>query len=120
MSDVVLPDVEVTPLDHIVAFLKKLAAYAGDVRTVAMVMTIIMGLKVIGVLKIEVDEANVSATLTVVTEIIVALANLATVLLPVWKYVDSVTKRPTRGLTPWLDEVKAKKAATQFKATARG
>jgi hypothetical protein len=116
MSDVVLPGVEVTPLDHVVAFLKKLGSYLSDPRTALMVVSIIMGLRVVGVFQSEISDQQVNDTLKVLTEVVLALTNLAVVLGPIWKYVDSITKRPSRGLTPWLNEAKAQKIAQTYGA----
>lgn len=110
---------ESTPLDHIIAFLQKLGAYLTDVRTVAMIVTIFMGLKAVGAVETEVDEAKVSAAVATVAAVVLALAHLAAVLVPVWKYIDSVTNRPSRGLGPWLDAIKLKKAVKKA-AAAKG
>lgn len=110
--------VEATPLDHVVAFLKKLGSYLTDPRTGLMVVSIFAGLRVVGVFQAEISEEQVNDTLTVASEVVVALTNLAVVLGPIWKYVDSITKRPSRGLTPWLDEIKAEKVVSGI--TAKG
>jgi hypothetical protein len=100
---------DTTPLDNVRALLYKIGEYLVDPRTAITVVTVVLALNALGVFKTEVDKAQVTSTLKVLADAAFALANVASILVPVWKWVDGITNRPPRGLEPWLSVIRAKR-----------
>lgn len=94
------------PLDNIKAFLYKLGDYLLDPRTYGMIISILLGLRSLGFIETEIDQAAVSNALKVVADLVIAVANLIAVIIPVITWLNGISIRPPRGLQPWLDVIR--------------
>lgn len=106
----VLPVADTTPFDKVKALLYKIGEYLVDPRLTGVVVAVYMVLRMIGVVDAELDEAQLTENFHVLGKAAVALAEAVTVIAGLAKWLDGVTVRPPRGLTPWLEEIGRKRA----------